>query len=334
MIRAQDIVTQLTSHQLTPNKSEGTAYAPVNIALIKYWGKRNSELNLPITDSLSVGLRTLGTQTRISICAGQDQITLNGLLLATDHPFSQRTSRYLDLFRSSPAMGFVIDTKNDVPTGAGLASSASGYAALVLALNDLFGWQLDKSQLSVLARIGSGSASRSLWDGLVHWQAGTQSDGMDSYAVPLNQTLPDLRIGLLTLSAKAKPISSRAGMKQTVEGLSLYPAWKPMVDAHLSQIIPAIEQGNIQEIGQIAEHNALAMHATMMSAFPALCYWLPETLATLHTIWTAREQGLACWATLDAGPNVKLIFDQAAQADVERLFPDVQIVRPFGINLP
>jgi diphosphomevalonate decarboxylase len=329
MITAQQIIQQLTKRQSTVTKTEGNAYAPVNIALIKYWGKRNSELNLPITDSLSVGLRTLGTQTRISICDGQDQITLNGLLLATDHPFSQRTSRYLDLFRTSPNMGFVIDTQNDVPTGAGLASSASGYAALVLALDDLFDWQLDKTQLSVLARIGSGSASRSLWDGLVHWQAGTQADGMDSYAVPLSQTLPDLRIGLLTLSAKAKPISSRAGMKQTVEGLSLYPAWKAMVDAHLAQVIPAIAQGNIAQIGQIAEHNALAMHATMISAYPALCYWLPETLATLHSIWAAREAGLACWATLDAGPNVKLIFDQAAQADIRTLFPDVQIVQPF-----
>jgi len=330
MTTAQQIIQQLTKRQSTiANKAEGNAYAPVNIALIKYWGKRNSELNLPITDSLSVGLRTLGTHTRIALCDGQDQITLNGSQLRADHPFSQRTSRYLDLFRASPSMGFMIDTKNDVPTGAGLASSASGYAALVLALDDLFDWQLDKTQLSVLARIGSGSASRSLWDGLVHWQAGTQADGMDSYAVPLSQTLPDLRIGLLTLSAKAKPISSRAGMKQTVEGLSLYPAWKPMVDAHLAQIIPAIEKGNIAQMGQIAEHNALAMHATMMSAFPALCYWLPETLATLHTIWTAREQGLACWATLDAGPNVKLIFEQTVQPDVKVLFPDVQIVQPF-----
>jgi len=330
MTTAQQIIQQLTKRQSTiANKAEGNAYAPVNIALIKYWGKRNSELNLPITDSLSVGLRTLGTHTRIALCDGQDQITLNGSQLRADHPFSQRTSRYLDLFRASPSMGFMIDTKNDVPTGAGLASSASGYAALVLALDDLFDWQLDKTQLSVLARIGSGSASRSLWDGLVHWQAGTQADGMDSYAVPLSQTLPDLRIGLLTLSAKAKPISSRAGMKQTVEGLSLYPAWKPMVDAHLAQIIPAIEKGNIAQMGQIAEHNALAMHATMMSAFPALCYWLPETLATLHTIWTAREQGLACWATLDAGPNVKLIFEQTVQPDVKVLFPDIQIVQPF-----
>lgn len=329
-ITAQHIVQQLTQSKQAQIKTQGTAYAPVNIALIKYWGKRNSELNLPITDSLSVGLKTLGTHTSIALCDGQDHITLNGTLLAAEHPFSQRTSRYLDLFRTVPSMGFVVDTKNDVPTGAGLASSASGYAALVLALDDLFNWQLDKTQLSVLARIGSGSASRSLWDGFVHWHAGEQDDGMDSHAIPLTQTLPDLRIGLLTLSAKTKPVSSRSGMKQTVEGLSLYPAWKNMVDTHLTQMLPAIEQADIAQIGQIAEHNALAMHATMMSAYPALCYWLPETLATLQTIWAAREAGLACWATLDAGANVKLIFAQQAQSEVEALFPKVQIVQPFS----
>ncbi len=329
MITAQHIIHQLTQNKQTNINTEGRAYAPVNIALIKYWGKRDNELNLPITDSLSVGLKSLGTHTRIAFCDKQDQIVLNGKLLAAEHPFAQRTSRYLDLFRTNLNMGFIIDTKNDVPTGAGLASSASGYAALVLALNALFNWQLDKIQLSILARIGSGSASRSLWDGLVHWQAGARADGMDSHGIPLSQTLPNLRIGLLTLSAKTKPTSSRLGMKQTVEGLSLYPAWKPIVDTHLAQIIPAIDAADITQIGQISEHNALAMHATMMSSFPALCYWLPETLATLHKVWAAREEGLACWATLDAGPNVKLIFAKESQTEILTHFPELQIVRPF-----
>jgi diphosphomevalonate decarboxylase len=328
MTSAQQIIQQLTQDKGTP-QAQGAAYAPVNIALIKYWGKRNSELNLPITDSLSVGLRTLGTHTRIALCDSADQIILNGQQLEASHPFAQRTSRYLDLFRQHPQQGFMVDTKNDVPTGAGLASSASGYAALVLALDDLFGWQLSKTQLSVLARIGSGSASRSLWDGLVHWQAGTQADGMDSHGVPLAARLPELRIGLLTLSTKTKPVSSRTGMQQTVEGLSLYSAWKPMVDTHLAQIKTTITQADIAAIGKISEHNALAMHATMLSAYPALCYWLPETLQTLQTLWATREQGLACWATLDAGPNVKLIFAESAQSDVLALFPEVQIVQPF-----
>jgi diphosphomevalonate decarboxylase len=325
---AQDVVKHLVPQKATSNTS-GRAYAPVNIALIKYWGKRDVALNLPVTDSLSIGLSTLGTRTQLTLCQGKDQISLNGVLLAQDHPFYVRTQTFLELFRAQPEIGFVVTTQNDVPTGAGLASSASGYAALVLALNDLFGWNLSKQSLSVLARMGSGSASRSLWDGFVHWHAGQQADGLDSYASPLSYKMPDLRVGLLTLSSHTKPVSSRAGMQQTVHGLSLYSAWPTMVKEHLSQLQTALSEANIARIGEIAEHNALAMHATMLSAYPSLCYWIPETLQTLQTLWAARAQGLACWATLDAGPNVKLIFNAQQEADVRRLFPDVQVVQPF-----
>lgn len=330
MFSAQACIQHIIPKTTADFSREGSAFAPVNIALIKYWGKRDIELNLPVTDSLSIGLRTLGTRTRIRWTEGEDSISLNGELLPSDNAFVSRTRQYLNYFRPNPSLGFIIDTYNDVPTGAGLASSASGYAALVLALNDLCQWQLNKTHLSILARIGSGSASRSLWDGLVHWHAGTQADGMDSYATPIAHQLPSLRVGLLTLSRKTKPISSRLGMQQTVHGLSLYPAWKPMVEQHLSQLQTAIAAQDIAQIGEISEHNALSMHATMLSASPALCYFLPETIATLQTLWQARSEGLACWATLDAGPNVKLLFDVNEEAAVKACFPEVSIVQPFG----
>lgn len=310
-----------------------THFAPVNIAFIKYWGKRNVALNLPVTDSLSIALGQIGTRTRIAVHEGmQDHIVLNGRTLTPDDRFYQRTTAYLNHFRSSAVPYFALETTNDVPTGAGLASSASGYAALVLALNELFGWQLSQQNLSILARIGSGSACRSLWQGFVHWRAGCSADGMDSYAYPLAFTLPRLRIGLLTLSAETKPISSRDGMQRTQEGLSLYSAWPAMVAEHLEQLQGALAEGDLARIGAIAEHNALAMHATMLSAYPALCYWLPETLAVLHTLWQARADGLACWATLDAGANVKLIFAEEASAQVQQIFPTVQIIVPFPVD--
>lgn len=325
---------QSAIQQILPNYNaslgqQGEAYAPVNIALIKYWGKRNAALNLPMTDSLSISLHHLGTQTQLALIEGTDQIYLNGTLLKAEHPFVQRTSDFLNYFRPQADWGFRLETCNQVPTGAGLASSASGYAALVLALNDLFQWQLNQSQLSVLARMGSGSACRSLWYGFVHWHAGEREDGMDCYATPLEQTLPQLRIGLITLSDKTKPVSSRSGMQQTVEGLSLYPAWPSMVAKQLKEMQQAIYEQNLSQIGQIAEHNAMAMHATMFSAYPALCYWLPESLATLQQLWAYREQGLACWATMDAGANVKLIFDAKDASDVVQCFPSMQLVEPF-----
>lgn len=329
MYTAQTIIQNLLKNRSNHIQTQGSAFAPVNIALIKYWGKRDPHLNLPITDSLSISLRTLGTRTRIQLCEGEDQITLNGERLETTHPFSQRTRAYLNLFRPQADMGFCIHTDNDLPTAAGLASSASGYAALVLALNDLFQWQLEPSALSILARIGSGSACRSLWNGFVHWHAGQAVDGFDSYATPLAFSLPELRIGLITLSHQHKPVSSRLGMQQTVHGLSLYSAWPNMVKQHLADIYPAIEAQDIARIGKISEHNALSMHATMLSASPSLCYFLPETLAGLHTLWQARHQGLACWATLDAGPNIKLLFAAKDEADVHNCFPQLQVVQPF-----
>lgn len=306
-------------------------FAPVNIALIKYWGKRDLPLNLPVTDSLSISLGKIGTRTRIAISqSGHDEIVLNEVKISPDDKFYQRTQGYLDHFRSASIPHFRVETVNDVPTGAGLASSASGYAALVLALDALFGWQLTKPQLSVLARMGSGSACRSLWQGFVHWRAGKLADGLDSHAYPLATQLPALRIGLLTLSRSVKPTSSRDGMQRTQEGLSLYPAWANMVQTHLAQLTTALSNGDIARIGEIAEHNALAMHATMLSAYPALCYWLPETLAGLQKLWQARAEGLACWATLDAGPNIKLIFAEETSEQVQALFPEVQIIAPFA----
>lgn len=325
----QHILQQLLPSHAQPN-AQGSGSAPVNIALIKYWGKRNLPLNLPVTDSLSVGLRTLGSHTTIALCTGPDQITLDGQLQSADSSFYQRTRSFLDWFRPTPETGFIVDTQNDVPTGAGLASSASGFAALVLALNDLFQWQLSTQHLSVIARMGSGSACRSLWDGLVHWHKGERADGLDSYGHPLDIQLPSLRIGLMTLSAKAKPVSSRNGMQRTQHGTSLYPAWPPMVAQHLTDMQTALHSGDIARIGSIAEHNALAMHASMLSAWPALCYWLPETLHSLQCLWQAREQGLNCWATLDAGPNVKLIFDARDETEVSTLFPEMKVVQPFA----
>ncbi len=306
-------------------------FAPVNIALIKYWGKRDLPLNLPVTDSLSIALGNIGTRTRLAVSqSGADEILLNGVQVSADDKFYQRTQQYLDHFRGSAGLNFRVETVNDVPTGAGLASSASGYAALVLALDELFGWQLSKPHLSVLARLGSGSACRSLWQGFVHWRAGELADGLDSHAYPLTTQLPALRIGLLTLSRSVKPTSSRDGMQRTQNGLSLYPAWAGLVQSHLAQLTTALETGDIARIGEIAEHNALAMHATMLSAYPALCYWLPETLAGLQTLWQARAEGLACWATLDAGPNIKLIFSEEMTEQVQTLFPEVQIIAPFS----
>ncbi|MCC8417418.1 MAG: diphosphomevalonate decarboxylase [Rickettsia endosymbiont of Bryobia graminum] len=190
--------------------------APVNIALCKYWGKQNKELNLPYTSSLSLALPYY-TVTTISINENNDQVFLNDKEMPTNSEFRKRTIEFLNLFRSTSNMYFKVETQNDLPTASGFASSASGFAALVIALDDLFNWNLTSEQLSVLARLGSGSASRSIYPGFVYWKAGIKSDGTDSYAKALSiKQWDNLRVGLLVISEEKKDTSSRDVMQLAV----------------------------------------------------------------------------------------------------------------------
>src|SRR5690606_6915553 len=154
---------------------------------------------------------------------------------------------------------------------AGLASSACGFASLVSALNDLLDWKLAKRDLSILARLGSGSAARSLWMGFVEWHAGVQADGMDSYADALPFEWPELCIGILALSDKEKPISSREAMQRTVSTSVLYNSWPKKVLQDMIIIKQALQVKNFSLLGGTAESNALTMHATMLSSWPPIC---------------------------------------------------------------
>ena len=187
-MQASDIVKHLlTDKKFTP-KEQGAAFAPVNFALIKYWGKRNSLLNLPVTSSLSIALPEKGAFTRVKLIEGtQDKFIFNHQILPGDHAFIKPVIDFLDLFRLKNNYRFQIETQMNLPAASGLATSACGFAALTLALNDLFNWQLTPKHLSILARLGSGSACRSLWSGFVTWHAGHQEDGMDSYAEPMRK---------------------------------------------------------------------------------------------------------------------------------------------------
>ena len=315
----------------TPANQLGYGQAPVNIALSKYWGKRHLELNLPTNSSLSISLPDLGTQTQLSLQPEltADQVILNHTPLPTDHPFAQRVTQFLNLFRPTPETYFQIDTQNSVPTGAGLASSASGYAALVLALNDLFQWQLSKPQLSILARLGSGSASRSLYEGFAIWHKGEKADGSDSFAEPIDQPWPDLCIGLVKVDISEKAVGSTAGMQRTVETCDLYQAWPQQAERDVKTIQQAIEKKDFTQLGETAEHNALSMHATMIATWPPIVYWQPASLAAMQTVWQLRQAGVEVYFTMDAGPNLKLLFESQNQDKVLDVFPDCQIIRPF-----
>lgn len=326
MTDIQQAVNRLIPRR-TPPASRGTGTAPANIALCKYWGKRNQELKLPLTGSLSISLADLGTTTTLEP-ADTDRFVLNGTEQDPASTACQRLFSFVDLFRE-PGTPLLVTSTNTIPMAAGLASSASGFAALVLALNDLYRWNLDLRSLSILARLGSGSAARSLEHGFVEWLPGEAEDGQDSYAERLDITWPGFRVGILTLSESEKPVGSTEGMKRTRETSRLYASWPDEVAHALPRIRQAVFDQDFTVLGATAEQNALSMHATMIASWPPILYWQPETVHTLHQVHALRRRGVEVYATLDAGPNVKLLFLQDQEEALTTAFPGLRVVSPF-----
>lgn len=312
-------------------KQNADAFAPSNIALCKYWGKRDSSLNLPLNSSLSISLGHLGSHTHISVSdTNQDQVRLNNQSLDLQSAFSQKVLSFVNLVRRDQKIPLLIDTRNNIPTAAGLASSASGFAALAVAINDFFNLNLDRSVLSAYARMGSGSASRSVYSGFVRWDMGSADDGMDSYAVPLECQWQNLCVGLIKVSSAQKPVDSRSGMERTIQTSHLYPNWPAQAAADLKAIELAINERDFGQLGACAEKNSMSMHATMISAWPPLVYWLPESLAVMHKVWQLRDAGVAVYFTMDAGPNIKLLFEESQRNVLETEFPSMEVITPFA----
>lgn len=326
-----DLVTSMLPSTNVPVASD-EHFAPSNIALCKYWGKRDTELNLPINPSLSVSLAHLGTRTRVEPIDGPaDDIWLNGLQMRADSLFAKRLSAYIDLFRQSKYQAFRVQTRNNIPTAAGLASSASGFAALALAMNETLDLQLEKPALSMLARLGSGSACRSIYTGFVEWHMGHREDGADSHAHPIEIRWPGLSVGLVKVDEGVKAVDSRSGMARTVETCHLYQSWPLQANSDLVKLHQAIESQDFDLLGSTAEQNAMSMHATMMASWPPLVYWQPDSLHAMHRVWSLRQQGLAIYFTMDAGPNLKLLFQHSDTHEVLAHFPELEIVHPFGV---
>ncbi len=323
----EQAIHTITGGGFAPRVETAEAFAPANVALAKYWGKREEALKLPVTGSLSISLGNFGTRTRLSM-AEKDGMTLNGEDV-TASKIAARTFAFVELFRGEKGPRLHIETENTVPTGAGVASSASGFAALVKALDKLCGWELPVQKLSLLARLGSGSACRSLEEGFVEWHRGEKADGMDSFAEKLDVTWPGFRVGLLEVAGGPKAIGSTDGMRQTVETSPLYPAWVTTMAEHLPQIREAVLEKDFAVLGPLAQHNALTMHATALAASPAVCYWQAETLVVLQKLWALQAEGWPVFATLDAGPNIKLLFLESEEEAVKEIFPGVQVIRPF-----
>ena len=331
------------------------ARACANIALTKYWGKQvppgdarhafldeEAEhqpagttprgaavgLNSPATPSVSLVLNELLTETTVEPSPDDtDRLFLDGAPAGDEA--QRRTTAYLDLWRARELIRgrFHIHSENAFPTAAGLASSASGFAALAAALGEMSAKRLSQAALSRLARQGSGSAARSIPGGLTILPAG--KDPAARCVLPPEQVPWGMVVAILQTeggTSGAKKVSSRAGMEHTRLTSPYYAAWRRQARADTRALLAAIERRDLTEAGRITEANALAMHAVMLAARPGLIYWQPATLAMLAAVRRWREEGLEAYMTTDAGPHPILLAaadDLATVADAALDVPGV-----------
>src|SRR5699024_3696752 len=291
---------------------KATAKAHTNNELIKYWGKRNEELILPTNNSLSVTLDGFYTETTVTFddSLSEDHFLLNEKEV-TGVPYEQVTN-YLNMFRElvkQPHLFAKVDSTNHVPTAAGFASSASGFAALAAATAKALNLNATDAELSRFMRRGSGSACRSVYGGFVEWEMGEKDDGSDSQAIQIApQDHWDMRVAAVVLDAKEKSVSSRVGMKKTVDTSLFYDGWLKGIPHDLSEIKDAIHHRDFEKVGEIAEANCLKMHATTLGTFPPFTYWQDVTMQVMQEVWRLRENGTLAYFTIDAGPNVKVLY--------------------------
>jgi len=281
---------------------KATARACSNIALVKYWGKRDAVLNLPAAGSLSLTLEALVTETTVEFGADNDVLILNGAS-------APAPTKFLDLVRELAGIRerARVTSTNHFPTASGLASSASGYAAFARAATAAAGVDLDGRALSRLARRGSGSAARSIFGGLVRMHAGDRDE--DAYAEPVEWSMTDrLRMVVAVVGGGAvKQHLSTGAMEHTRATSPYYDAWLDLVPRDLGQAALALAAHDLAHLGELVEANALAMHAAAIAARPAVIYWQPATLALLAEVRALRARGVVAYATIDGGPHVKVL---------------------------
>ncbi len=284
-----------------------TAVAPANIALIKYWGKKDAGLRLSANNSISINLSGISTVTTVEFVDGlkEDQISIDREVVTGAE--KKRITAHLDRVRRMAGIHLKakVESKNNFPKGTGLASSASGFAALTLAASSSAGLLLSEKDLSILARSGSGSACRSIPSGFVEWKAGNSDRSSYAYSLfPADYW--DIRDVIAIVGSDVKKVSSTEG-HAAVESSPLYKGRIRGIPRKIRRIKETIRNKDFSGFGEICEAEALSMHAVMITSKPALIYWLPTTLRVMHRIIDWRSGGLESYFTIDAGPNVHVL---------------------------
>jgi diphosphomevalonate decarboxylase len=313
-----------------------TASAHPNIAFIKYWGNADDALHLPANASLSMNLDGLTTTTTVGFDPElpHDVVVIDGR--ERSGPSRQRVVAHLDRVRALAGITTRarVVSESNFPTGAGIASSASAFAALSLAASRAAGLELSEPELSALARLGSGSACRSVPPGFVEWQAGHSHETSYAFSVapPDHWALCDV---VAIVSTGHKPVGSSEGHRLAHTSL-LHAARVASVLERLTAAKAALLNRDLAAFGPPVEEDGLTMHAVMMTSRPPLYYWLPATVEVIRAVLRWRSEGLGVYFTIDAGPNVHCLCLAEDADEVEaglrglRGVQDVRVARAGG----
>lgn len=289
-----------------------TAIAGSNIAFVKYWGNLDEALRIPMNGSLSMTLDAATTTTTVTFdpALTQDSLQLNGR--PADAEATARASQHLDHIRRLAGVELcaAITSQNNFPTGAGIASSASGFAALTVAACAALGLELSNIALSRIARLGSGSACRSIDGGFVEWLPGGRHE--DSYAVPLappdHWDLADI-IAIVSTEHKSVGSSSGHGLAHSSP---FYQARLGTLQGTLQRVRRAILERDFTGLGELIEEEAIYLHVTAMTSRPSVLYWRAGSINVMHALrrWRAQGDEAVGYFTMDAGPNVHVIAER------------------------
>ena len=295
-----------------------TAAAHPNIAFVKYWGNRDDRLRLPSNSSLSMNLAGLQTQTTVEFIEGweEDELVIGGE--KRTGLAKERVSIYLGHIRALAGLNLRarVTSRSNFPAGAGLASSASAFAALTLAGAAAAGLTLSEKELSALARLGSGSAARSIPSGFVEWQAGGTAEDSFAFTIapPGHWGLVDV---IAAISHKHKAVGSTGG-HALARTSPLQAARVAAAPDRLRRCREALLTRNFPALSEVTEADSNLMHAVMLTSTPPLYYWEPLTLAIMQAVRAWRAEGLPVCFTVDAGPNVHCLCLAEAAPEVER----------------
>jgi diphosphomevalonate decarboxylase len=312
------------------------AVASSNIAFVKYWGDQDPCLRIPVNGSLSMNLGGLETRTQVSF---EPELRTDQLILDDQPIHGEALERVINLLErvrwaADLSMHAVVISTNNFPMGAGIASSASGFAALTVAASAAAGLKLSERELSRLARTGSGSACRSIPGGFVEWQAGTSDEESFafSFAPPEHWKLVDC---IAVISRSHKKIGSSLGHALS-ESSPLQAARVADAPRRLNICRSAICERDFASFAEIVELDSNMMHGVMMTSTPTLLYWQSATIAVMQAVQTWRQEGLATCYTIDAGPNVHVLCLEKDLTQVASLLgqvpgvEEVLIARPGG----